>query len=286
MNWNDFDPLLDAALTEDAVSLDATTRALVPGGLEVLGRVIAREEGVACGLALADRLVTRFGHGLSFKADVSDGDRVARGQVIAEVRGPAAPMLSLERAMLNFLQHLSGVACLTAQFADAVHGTRAAIYDTRKTTPGWRELEKYAVTCGGGRNHRPHLAGAVLIKDNHLALARDGDVAGAVRRARDAYPGLTVEVEVEDVDQLREALTAGPDIILLDNMTPAEVRRAVELTQEISPEDPPLLEASGGITLENVRQYAEAGADRISIGVLTHSAPAMDISMEIERLGD
>ena len=286
MNWNDFDPLLDAALTEDAVSLDATTRALVPGGLEVLGRVIAREEGVACGLALADRLVTRFGHGLSFKADVSDGDRVARGQVIAEVRGPAAPMLSLERAMLNFLQHLSGVACLTAQFAHAVHGTSAAIYDTRKTTPGWRELEKYAVTCGGGRNHRPHLAGAVLIKDNHLALARDGDVAGAVRRARDAYPGLTVEVEVEDVDQLREALTAGPDIILLDNMTPAEVRRAVELTQEISPEDPPLLEASGGITLENVRQYAEAGADRISIGVLTHSAPAMDISMEIERLGD
>ena len=286
MNWNDFDPLLDAALTEDAVSLDATTRALVPGGLEVLGRVIAREEGVACGLALADRLVTRFGHGLSFKADVSDGDRVARGQVIAEVRGPAAPMLSLERAMLNFLQHLSGLACLTAQFAHAVHGTSAAIYDTRKTTPGWRELEKYAVTCGGGRNHRPHLAGAVLIKDNHLALARDGDVAGAVRRARDAYPGLTVEVEVEDVDQLREALTAGPDIILLDNMTPAEVRRAVELTQEISPEDPPLLEASGGITLENVRQYAEAGADRISIGVLTHSAPAMDISMEIERLGD
>ena len=286
MNWNDFDPLLDAALTEDAVSLDATTRALVPGGLEVLGRVIAREEGVACGLALADRLVTRFGHGLSFKADVSDGDRVARGQVIAEVRGPAAPMLSLERAMLNFLQHLSGLACLTAQFAHAVHGTSAAIYDTRKTTPGWRELEKYAVTCGGGRNHRPHLAGAVLIKDNHLALARDGDVAGAVRRARDAYPGLTVEVEVEDVDQLREALTAGPDIILLDNMTPAEVRRAVELTQEISPEDPPLLEASGGITLEDVRQYAEAGADRISIGVLTHSAPAMDISMEIERLGD
>lgn len=286
MNWNDFDPLLDAALTEDAVSLDATTRALVPGGLDVLGRVIAREEGVACGLALADRLVTRFGHGLSFKADVSDGDRVARGQVIAEVRGPAAPMLSLERAMLNFLQHLSGLACLTAQFAHAVHGTSAAIYDTRKTTPGWRELEKYAVTCGGGRNHRPHLAGAVLIKDNHLALARDGDVAGAVRRARDAYPGLTVEVEVEDVDQLREALTAGPDIILLDNMTPAEVRRAVELTQEISPEDPPLLEASGGITLENVRQYAEAGADRISIGVLTHSAPAMDISMEIERLGD
>ncbi len=286
MNWSDFDPLLDAALTEDAVSLDATTRALVPGGLQVLGRVIAREEGVACGLALADRLVTRFGHGLSFKADVSDGDRVARGQVIAEVRGPAAPMLSLERAMLNFLQHLSGVACLTAQFADAVHGTRAAIYDTRKTTPGWRELEKYAVTCGGGCNHRPHLAGAVLIKDNHLALARDGDVGRAVRRAREVYPGLTVEVEVEDMDQLREALTAGPDIILLDNMTPAEVRRAAGLTRETCPEDPPLLEASGGITLENVRQYAEAGADRISIGALTHSAPAMDISMEIEPCRD
>ncbi len=282
MNWPEFDWLLDAALTEDAVARDATTRALVPSGAGATARITAREGGVICGLPLAERLVKRFGHGLIFDVAATDGVRVEADEVVACLRGPAGAMLSIERVMLNFLQHLSGVASLTARFVATVAGTEAQIYDTRKTLPGWRQLEKYAVRCGGGCNHRPDLAGAVLIKDNHLALAIERGVARAVRRASSAYPDLTIEVEVENMDQLREALTASPDIVLLDNMTPAQVAEAADLVREAAPEPAPLLEASGGITLANVRAYADAGADRIAIGALTHSAPAMDISMDIE----
>jgi len=211
--------------------------------------------------------------------------------VVATLAGPAASVLSIERTMLNFLQHLSGVATLTRRFVDAVRGTGAQILDTRKTIPGWRALQKYAVRCGGGVNHRTGLSDQVLIKDNHLrvvlraagrGVGAQGGIAGAVQKARQASEGLLLEVEVENLQQLREALTAGPDIVLLDNMRPGEVRRAAALVRACrAAGGRPLIEASGGVTLRNVRAYAEAGADRIAIGALTHSAPALDLSLRI-----
>jgi nicotinate-nucleotide pyrophosphorylase (carboxylating) len=189
--------------------------------------------------------------------------------------------------MLNFLQRLSGIATLTARYVNELRGTGAGIYDTRKTTPGWRELEKYAVRCGGGCNHRMSLADMALIKDNHLAIrgAAPGSpegVGAAVEAVREAYPGVPVEVEVDTLEQLQAALPGRPDLVLLDNMTPADVRRAVVLVDQVcATEHRPKLEASGGITLANVREYAHAGADRIAIGALTHSAPAMDLGLDM-----
>ncbi|MGD2174082.1 MAG: carboxylating nicotinate-nucleotide diphosphorylase [Candidatus Brocadiaceae bacterium] len=283
MDWSDWDWLLDAALAEDAAERDATTGALVDPDLEARAEVRAREPGIVCGLPLAGRLVERFGGEGVFDARTGDGDPVQEGTVLAALRGPAASILAVERTMLNFLQRLSGVATLTARFVREVEGTGARIYDTRKTTPGWRELEKYAVRCGGGRNHRMHLAGAVLIKDNHLALLREDGARAGVEAARRAHPDLTIEVEVDTLEQLESVLPARPDIVLLDNMTPEQVRRAAQLVGERGGGSAPLLEASGGITLENVAAYAEAGADRIAVGALTHSAPALDISLEFSR---
>jgi nicotinate-nucleotide pyrophosphorylase (carboxylating) len=231
--------------------------------------------------------VERFDAGLEFEACVRDGDRVAAGAVAARLSGPAGAILSVERTMLNFLRRLSGVATLTAAFVEKVRGTEAGIYDTRKTTPGWRALEKYAVRCGGGRNHRMDLSDMVLIKDNHLELMgrrpRDPEaVREAVGKARQAWPGIPVQVEVEDTDQLEVALTAGPDYILLDNMTPQQTAEAVALVREKCAGGPrPQLESSGDITMDNVRAYAEAGVDRISLGALTHSAPALDLSLDV-----
>ncbi len=287
MNWAEFDPLIDAALAEDRPREDVTTRALVPPDRTARGEVRAGADGVVCGLPLAERLARRFDERIAFEPCVADAERVGRGDVVARLEGPAASILSVERTMLNFLQRLGGVATLTARYVAAVRGTGAAIYDTRKTTPGWRRLEKYAVRCGGGRNHRMDLAEMALIKDNHLALlvaagGRAEAVRAAVERARAAGVPVEVEVEVEveDTAQLEAALAAGPDFILLDNMTPDEVRRARRAAEAVGLGRPEL-EASGAITLQNVRAYAEAGADRISIGALTHSAPALDLSMEL-----
>jgi len=288
VNWEDCDPLIDAALEEDCARQDVTTLALVPADRRARARLVAKQDGVICGLPLARRVCERFSDGLRFEACAADGERVRAGSVVARLHGPAAAILSLERTMLNFLQRLSGVATLTAAFVERVSGTGAGIYDTRKTTPGWRALEKYAVRCGGGHNHRMGLSDMILIKDNHLELMgrRPGDpeaVAEAVRRARRAWPDIPVQVEVEGMAQLEAALGAGPDYVLLDNMTPAQTAEAVALVRERCPEGRrPRLESSGGITLANVREYAEAGVDRISLGALTHSAPAFDLSLEIE----
>ncbi len=280
MEWQRFDWLLEKALEEDAVTADATTRALVPPERRARARLVAREAGVLAGLPLARRMVARMEGAVRFEAELHDGNVVGPGTLVARLDGPAGPILSVERAMLNLLQQLSGVATLAGRYVERVVGTKAQVYDTRKTLPGWRELAKYAVRCGGACNHRLNLAEAVLIKDNHLALMRDGGVREAVRRAREAHPALTVEIEVETFEQLEEALAAGPDVILLDNMTPQQVREAARMARQAA-DPPPELEASGGIDLENVRDYAEAGADRISVGALTHSAPALDLSLEI-----
>jgi nicotinate-nucleotide pyrophosphorylase (carboxylating) len=286
MNWEQFDDLLGKALEEDNAREDVTTRALIPPGLRVAGRVVARAGGIACGLDLAARLCRLFDPGITFTPCLQDGDAAQEGAELARLEGPARSVLAVERTMLNLLQRLSGIATLTGRFVEQTAGTRAAILDTRKTTPGWRALEKYAVRCGGGVNHRMSLGDMVLIKDNHVAIMSDGqpgpaDIGKAVRLARDANPGLLIEVEVEDLAQLESAVEAGADLILLDNMTPDQVRQAVAMATEMSGDSRPQLEASGAINLANVKQYAVTGVDRISLGALTHSAPALDISLDI-----
>lgn len=285
MDWERFDWLIDRALEEDRARQDVTTRALVPPGRRAEAEVRAGAEGVACGLPLVRRVAARFDPHLEFQECVREGERVRPGAVMARLSGPAASVLSVERTILNFLGRLSGVATLTAQFVENVKGTKARIYDTRKTTPGWRELEKYAVRCGGGCNHRMNLADQALIKDNHLALLSTEPqgpqaVHEAVEKVRATCPGLEVEVEVQNLAEAEAALAAGPDVIMLDNMSPQQVREAAALTKAKAGARP-LLEASGTVTLATVRDYAEAGADRISIGALTHSAPALNLSLEI-----
>jgi nicotinate-nucleotide pyrophosphorylase (carboxylating) len=241
---------------------------------------VAREDLVVSGLEAAWAVFFEAGgEEVSFAALANEGDRLAAGSMLAEVEGPARPILAAERVALNLLMRLSGIASLTSRYVKAVAGTGARIADTRKTTPGLRLLEKAAVRAGGGTNHRAGLDDGVLIKDNHLALA--GGVTEAVRRARAEAPHLLkVEVEVESLGELEEALRAGADVVLLDNMTPEEVREAVGLVRRESPVV--LIEVSGGVNLRTARSYAEAGPDLVSVGALTHSAPAADISLEVE----
>ncbi len=288
MDWHDFDDMIDAALAEDCADRDATTLALVDPARQATAMLATREPGVIAGLPLAERLVERFNAGVEFTALVQDGTHVPAGCIIAQLTGSAAAILSLERTMLNFLQHLSGIATQTALYVAAVEGTDAKILDTRKTLPGWRRLAKYAVRCGGGHNHRMNLADQILIKDNHLALMGvttdnvDG-VREAICRTKQMSPGLVVEVEVDSLTELHAVLTVLPDMVLLDNMTPAEMRQAVAYVRENCPADArPELEASGDITLANVRAAAETGVDRISIGALTHSAPALNLGLDMK----
>jgi nicotinate-nucleotide pyrophosphorylase (carboxylating) len=225
---------------------------------------------------------------LQFKPEVEDGARIARRTVLGRITGPVRPLLTVERTVLNFLQALSGVATFTSLFVAAVAGTDAVILDTRKTTPGWRYLEKYAVRLGGGINHRTGLHDGVLIKDNHLAVRAPNHtgetIAGLVREARSRISGeIPIQVEVEQIDYLQEVLRSRPDVVLLDNMETAMIREAVQMRDRLFGDGGPALEASGGITLENVRQVAETGVDRISVGALTHSAPVLDISLEVTR---
>ncbi len=281
LNPSDLFKLAGDFLAEDVGRGDITTEAVVLPGVRARGRFVAKQDLVVAGLEVADAVFAVLDSSVEIEAFVTDGDRVSAGQIFARVEGPAEVLLAAERTALNLLQHLSGIATLTRAFVEAVAGTRAQIVDTRKTLPGLRMLQKYAVAVGGGRNHRFGLDDGILIKDNHIALA--GSVRTAVERAR-KYAGHMhkIEVEVSNLDDLREALEARADIILLDNMSPEMVREAVRLVRERAPEV--LVEASGGITLENVRAYAEAGVDFISIGALTHSAPAADISMKLTTL--
>ncbi len=277
--------LIDLAMAEDLGNLgDVTSLAVLPPDLVGSARFVARSEGVLSGLPVVQALFRRAGTDLSWTPFLTDGHPLAPGSVVGRVEGPMRSLLSLERTALNFLQRLSGIASLTARFVEAVSGTKAVILDTRKTTPGWRSLEKYAVRCGGGRNHRIGLFDAVLIKDNHLAaLAEEGpDPIGraiAAARALEPRPAF-VEVEVDSLDQLDRALECGPDIILVDNLGPEALAQAVRRRDSRAPGV--LLEASGGVRLETVAALARSGVDRISVGALTHSAPALDLGLDFE----
>ncbi len=291
----DLRELLRLALREDSGEQgDRTTAALVPEDAAGRADVVARQAGVIAGLPGAEIALHMVDDRLQWSPQIEDGQAVRPGDRIARVEGPARSLLQAERTMLNLLGRLSGIATLTRQYVRAVAGTKARIYDTRKTTPGWRRLEKYAVRCGGGCNHRTGLFDAILIKDNHLALGAASDGAAArytpaeavVRARRFIQQGaadpagdrMIVEVEVDTLGQLDEVLEVSPDIVLLDNMSPAELRRAVRLRDAHHPEVE--LEASGGIDLETVRQIASAGVDRISVGALTHSAVCLDIGLD------
>jgi nicotinate-nucleotide pyrophosphorylase (carboxylating) len=271
--------LVAAALREDLGRGDVTTAATIAVGTRARGRLVLRESAVIAGLPLAELIFAELAAGeapVRVRTRVADGRRAAAGRTIAELEGPLRAMLAGERVLLNLLQTLSGTATLTREFVDAVKGTGARILDTRKTTPGLRLLQKYAVRCGGGTNHRFGLDDGVLIKDNHIVGA--GSVRAAVTRARSVVPhGLKVEIECDRLVQVREAVAAGADIILLDNMTPTQVARCCEVIAGRA-----LIEVSGGLTLERVREYAEAGAELLSIGRLTHSAPAIDIGLDLE----
>ncbi len=282
MNWLDESALFNqvgAFLSEDLGRGDITTQATIKRNAHARGRFLAKEPMVIAGLEAAEAVFSTLDSQQQLEAFVSDGEEVEAGKVIARTSGFADVLLSGERVALNLLQRLSGIATLTHKFVAAIEGTGAQIVDTRKTAPGLRMLEKYAVQAGGGRNHRFGLDDGVLIKDNHIALA--GGVGAAVERAKESVGHLhKIEVEVSNERDLREALSAHADILLLDNLAPEETRRLVELARSLAPNV--LLEASGGITLENVRAHAEAGVDMISVGALTHSARAVDISFKLQ----
>jgi len=278
LSRDETEKLVRAALEEDRAFDDITTLATVPPDASATAVLVARAEGVIAGLPLAIMAFHLLEPRVQVRIQAWDGSRVVRGDIALTLEGPARALLSAERIALNFVQRLSGIASLTARYVDAVRGTRAQILDTRKTTPTFRALEKYAVRCGGGVNHRMDLASAVLIKDNHLA-AVGGDIALAVEHSRaTAPPGTCIEVECDDISQVRAAGAAGADIILLDNMTPEQMRECVDLLAGCA-----LTEASGGITLARARAVAEAGVDRISVGALTHSAPALDVALDFIR---
>jgi nicotinate-nucleotide pyrophosphorylase (carboxylating) len=269
--------LVELAIEEDVGRGDVTTRSLLLEDTTAEGRILAREELVVCGLELVEYVFARIGPELNLSVLVADGEEVSTGAELVLVSGPASPMLMAERTALNFLQHLSGVATATRRYVKLVSatGAKARVVDTRKTLPGWRILDKWAVTCGGGANHRVDLGSGVLIKDNHIAAC--GSVWEAVKRARRLAPHtLRVEVEVSSLAQLDEALEAGADIIMLDNMSDEQLAQAVQRADGRA-----LLEASGGIHLETIAAVALTGVDLVSVGRLTHSARAVDISMEI-----
>jgi nicotinate-nucleotide pyrophosphorylase (carboxylating) len=267
------DRLIDHALSEDIHTGDITTRAVLEERRQASAQFIAKESLVLAGLSVAERVFRHLNSEVVFSSTYADGARVAKAEVFAVVEGNAADLLMGERVALNLMQRLSGIATITSQYVEAVQGTKARIVDTRKTTPGLRELEKYAVRVGGGVNHRTGLYDGVLIKENHIAAA--GGITAAITRARKNIPHtLKIEVETETLPQVEEALAAGADVIMLDNMTLDEMRAAVATVAGRV-----LVEASGGVTLERVRSIAETGVDIISVGALTHSPRSMDISM-------
>jgi len=272
---------VQAALAEDIGDGDATTLATVPETATARAVMRAREPLVVAGLDFAEAAFRELSAAIKIERLAKDGQRVNGGDILLKISGPAHAILSAERVALNFVQRLSGVATLTAQFVDAIKDTPTQILDTRKTTPGWRRFEKYAVTCGGGHNHRLGLFDMVLIKDNHLAALRDAQpnaIAAAVRRAREKFPQLKIEVEADTLEQAGQAAAAGADIILLDNMNPVQLRLAVQKVKGRAK-----TEASGGVNLAGVQTIAKTGVDFISIGALTHSAHAVDMGLDFEE---
>lgn len=285
--------LLTLALREDLGEAgDWTSRSLVPAEADGGAAIVSRQDGVLAGLAAVPMTLQAIDEHLSFLPRAADGDAIRAGTTVGVIAGPVRGMLAAERLVLNLLGRLSGIASLTRRYLVAVEGTRAHIYDTRKTTPGWRRLEKYAVRCGGGKNHRTALFEAVLIKDNHLAFWGQataehaaGSPAEAVQAAREYLASqapegeaMIVEVEVDTLEQLAAVLPVGPDIVLLDNMIPETLREAVALRDAINPAVE--LEASGGVSLQTIRVMAETGVERISVGALTHSAVGLDLGLD------
>ena len=310
LNLDEAKRLVRLALKEDIGDGDITTKVTVPTGIKAKGRIVAKERGIIAGLEIAGlvfKIVERR-EKIQFRARVKDGDKVKKGQVVAEVSGPARSILMAERTALNFLQRLSGIATFTAKFVDQVRPYRVKIKDTRKTTPGWRTLEKYAVRVGGGYNHRRRLDDGVLIKDNHIKITPTltlphypkghkqggGDVGeGAKRKGeipvieeliklarKKVSPRMKIEIEVKNLREAKEAVQAGADIIMLDNMTVEQMRKAVKIVR-MTIDHRPLVEASGRINLYNVKEIARTGVDMISVGALTHSAKGLDMSLEI-----
>jgi nicotinate-nucleotide pyrophosphorylase (carboxylating) len=291
MDWKShrIQAVLAQALVEDQAVSDATTSVTIDPNLRAAASIIARQELVVAGLGAVPRFLEIFAdldprptahtrYEVVSHPEIFDGVRVHKGQVLAIIRHNARVLLSCERVILNLLQHLSGIATLTRQYVDAIQGTKSRILDTRKTVPGLRALDKYAVLCGGGTNHRLDLASGILIKNNHISLG--GGLRTAVKNALEKrQPGNRVQVEVRTQQELEDALELGAEAILLDNMIPEQIKNAVDRIRQESRWIP--IEASGGIVLENVRAYAEAGPDFSSVGALTHSAKAADISMSI-----
>ena len=285
--------LLAMAIEEDFGSGDVTA-AMLPSDVAASGTIVAREPLSLCGGVFLAEICAAYDASITIELQAAEGARLEAGAAIAKIDGPACGVMAAERVALNFLQSLSGIATLTGQYVSAIAGSGSCILDTRKTTPGWRALEKYAVRCGGGANHRIGLYDAVLIKDNHLAVLTASGVSEPigvlaakfpeVRMSLDAESGF-VEIEVDTLDQFDRALGLGADIIMLDNMSAELMRQAVASRDQAGLAGKVLLEASGGITLENVRQAADSGVERIALGAITHSARAVDIALDIEVVG-
>ncbi len=284
--------IVQLAIKEDIGTGDITSKIFIPEGSESDGILMAKEAGIIAGLPVVGYVLSQIDKDLIFTENIEDGSRVEKGSEIASVKGLTLSLLSAERLVLNFLQRLSGIATATNKFVERVDRYKTQILDTRKTAPGWRCLEKYAVKIGGGVNHRMGLYDQILIKDNHLKIMEsekeNGDIGSLVKKAREQVSnGVLIEVEVEDLCQIKEMVDAGVDIILFDNMAPSKICEAIEIVKELEnsrdagKSSEILTEASGNITIENVEEYAKAGVDRISVGMITHSARALDISFEI-----
>ncbi|MBV8301740.1 MAG: carboxylating nicotinate-nucleotide diphosphorylase [Candidatus Dormibacteraeota bacterium] len=270
------DALIHNALAEDVGAGDVTSNAVIPADMTCRGKIVCKEDGVVAGLSIARRVFEIVDERIQFDAKTKDGEKVQNEGIVARLHGPARGILKGERVALNFLQHLSGVATMTARFVKAVDGTKTRILDTRKTTPGLRALEKYATRVGGAMNHRMGLYDSVLIKDTHLALI--GGISPALRLARKAYPEAEVQIEVSNLQELEQALADKAPRILLDNFSCGQVREAMQIIRGRA-----VVEVSGGVQVTNARAYALAGADYISVGALTHSATALDFSMKVTR---
>ncbi len=271
----DYQQIIKKALGEDIGSGDVTTLALVAEGKSAKASIIAKQDLALVGVEIAEAVFRQLDNDITWKAECNDGDRLASGKIIAKIESRAQALLSAERTALNFLQRLSGIATITAKYVELLKPYKTTLKDTRKTIPGWRELEKYAVRCGGGENHRYGLFDGILIKDNHIAFA--GGITKAIKLAKEKAPaGWPIEVEAQNINQVKKALAAGAEIIMLDNMDMATLSRAIELIGEQAK-----VEVSGGITAENIVKIAELGADYVSLGQLTHSAPAADIHMRL-----
>ncbi|MGR3294187.1 MAG: carboxylating nicotinate-nucleotide diphosphorylase [Candidatus Scalindua sp.] len=291
-DFEEIKDIVQLAIKEDIGTGDITSKIFIPEGSESEGILIAKETGIIAGLPVVGYALSQIDEDLLFTVNIEDGSRVEKGSVIASVKGLTLSLLSAERLVLNFLQRLSGIATATSKFVERVRGYKTQILDTRKTTPGWRYLEKYAVKIGGGANHRMGLYDQILIKDNHLEIMEsekgNGDISSLVKKARKQIANeVLIEVEVEDLCQIKNMVDAGVDIILFDNMAPSKINEAVKMVKEFGNSSDArtgralLTEASGNITIKNVEEYAKAGVDRISVGMITHSAKALDISFDI-----